>query len=95
MQDNSSASDSKPKVSGTITIHLSMGELWTFVNLGVLNERVVPALLGTTYIDGFIKSIYPDGGKVVPHNSPTAPIFIVHEDRCKAKKNNTKDRKEV
>lgn len=69
-----SASGNKLKVSRTINLHLRMCELLTRVNFGAVNKLVVPVLLRKTYINRFIKLMYPAKRKTVPHYSPPEPL---------------------
>lgn len=73
-----SVSDTKLKVSVAITLHLHMAESCTPVTLAVVNELIVLPLLGTTYIDRFIKSINPTERKFVPRHSPPVQMLMVH-----------------
>lgn len=66
MPDIRSASDTKFKVSGTITLLIRKGKSRTRVNFNAVNELVVPLLLRTTFIDSFRKSIHPAERKIVP-----------------------------
>lgn len=72
---SSSASDTKMKVSGTVTVHLHMGESHRHVNLRVVNELDFTVLLEAMFIDRFIKSIHPVERKIITHQSPPVPIF--------------------
>lgn len=74
-----SASDSKVKVSGAITLYLHMGISHACVNFDVVNKLFVAALLDTVYIGRFIKSIYPIERKTVSFYSPSVPRLVVHE----------------
>lgn len=59
MLDIHSTPSTKINLSGTVTLHLRMARSQTRVNLGVMNEPVVPVLLASIYIDRFIKWIRP------------------------------------
>lgn len=77
--DICSASNKKLELSGSVAAHLRVGESCTRVSFGVISELVVPVLLGKTYFNWFIKSIYPANRKIVFSHSPPVPIFMVHE----------------
>lgn len=62
-------------------LHLRMGESRTRANFGIASELVVPILLGTTYIDRFIRSIHPAERKIVPYHYPPVPKLIVYKAR--------------
>lgn len=88
MPEVCSAPGTKLKESGTITSHLRMGESRSRVNFGLVFELVLPLLLGMTYIDRFIKSIYPAERKIVSHYSLPVLILMVHEVQSETKKYN-------
>lgn len=56
MPEIQSVSDTKLVVSRANTFHLRIGESQTRVTYGVVDRLPVPVLLGTTFIDNFIKS---------------------------------------
>lgn len=85
----------KVKVCGTITIHLVMCESRTSVNFVVLNELIVPVLIGTAYIDRFIKLLPLLERKIVPHHFPPVPNLMVYEAPGKAEHNKYNIRKTV
>lgn len=62
------ASDSKLKVSVTITLDLLMDETRTQINFGAVDILFVLVLLAKTHVDRFIKSIHPDERNIGPNH---------------------------
>lgn len=65
---------------GTVVIQVIMLESQIRVMFGIVRNLVVPALLGTSCIDIFIKGIFPTEGKIAPSTSVTVTILTVHEE---------------
>lgn len=60
-------------VEGTILLHVRLGDLIVRTWFGVVANLAVPLRLGTSYIDRFVKGIFPQYRKVVPfHSQPVA-----------------------
>lgn len=69
-----------------------MRESRTRVNFGLVNEMVVPILLGTTYIDRFMNLIHPTERRIVLHHSPLILILMVCKAKSETKNNDTEKR---
>lgn len=83
--------DTKLPVSGTIALHLRIGELRICVNFCKVDNLAVPVLSGTTFIDRYIKSDHPSERNTVPYHSPSVPILMIHGARSVAKKEEDSD----
>lgn len=64
-----------------------MGKARTRVTFRVVNEVVVPSLLRMTYINRFIKSMYPAERNIVPYHLPPVPILLIHEAKSDHEEN--------
>lgn len=84
MPELRNASDTKPVVSGTITVYLSMKEPNTRVTIVVVDKLAILVLLETIFIDRFIMSIHPTERKIIPHHSPPIPSLLIHETKSAA-----------
>lgn len=62
---------------------------------GIINKLAVPVLLGTTFIDRFIKSVYPDKRRIILQHYPPAPIMMVHEAKSGAEQDKSDNRDET
>lgn len=78
MPEMCSAFDTKLFLSGTITLHLMICESRTLVTFGVVDKLALPVLLGMTFIDRYIRSVYPAEKRTVSYHYPSVPIVIVH-----------------
>lgn len=87
MSEIQGASNTKTVVYGILTLRPRMGEPGTRVAFGVLAKLAIPALLGTTLIDRFVKSIHPVERKTVLHHSPPVHCLLVYKAKNKAEKN--------
>lgn len=86
MSEIQSASDTRLVVSGTVTLHLCIGESHTWVLFCVLDKPVVPVLLRTTFMEKFMKYIHPVERKIMLHLSPPVPNLMVDEANSGPKK---------
>jgi len=72
-------------VEGVILLHVRVGDLCVKVWFGVVPVLVTKVLLGTTYINRFVRGIFPPEQQVVPFHSrpipllkpPTASVLLV------------------
>jgi len=62
-------------IEGVILLHVRVGELRVRVWFGVVSKLAVPALLGTSFIDSFIRAILPLDRKILPLHSPPVAIL--------------------
>lgn len=60
---------------GVIPLHVRIGYLYLRVWLGVVEKIEFKVLLGTKFIDKFVKSILPHEGRIIPINSTVVPIL--------------------
>lgn len=89
MPDIRGVSNTKINMFGTITVHQRMSGSRSCDDCGTVNELVKTVLLASTYIDRFIKSIYPAERIIVPHQSPLIAVLMLAEAKSESKKNNT------
>lgn len=82
-----SPSKTKPAVSGTLTLHLRMPELRIRVTFGFMDKLAVHLLVGTSFIDIFIKLIHQTKRKLVPHHSLPVPIPMLQKASSVTEKN--------
>lgn len=82
-----SASNTIIIVSGTITTHLRIDGSRTLLTFDVVDRLALPVLLGTTFIDKYIKSIYPAVRKLFRYHFLPVPIRMVQKTNSEAKKN--------
>lgn len=61
-----------------------MGEASTCVTLGVVDELVVPIMLGSTFVDRFSKSIHTAEKKILLYQSLPPTILMVHAAKSEA-----------
>lgn len=57
------------------------------VTFGVVDRLAVPVLLGSTFIDGYVRPVHLAERKFVPYYSPPVPILLLQEARSAAEKN--------
>lgn len=70
-------------VLGIITLHVRMRDCRVRIDFGVVRNLAVSVLLGKTFIDRFVKSIFPAEMKVAPYNSKPVPILILTMQKTK------------
>lgn len=80
------APDGKLAGTGTMTLHLAMGQSRTRVTFGVIDRLAVHLLLVTTFVDKYISSIHPAKRNIFPHHIPLVPILMVYETKSDAEK---------
>lgn len=72
-----------------------MGGAHLHVWLGIVENLVVPVLLGTPFMDKFVNGIFPGEGKTVAYNPQPVPTLMVHEasvdDQTTTKNNRATD----
>lgn len=74
-----------------MTVHLREGEACTRVVLGVVEQPSVTVLLGKSFIDRSLKSIFQGERKVVSYNSSEVPILMVWDCEIKNGKSQTEE----
>lgn len=80
MTDIPNASSTKLVVSGTIHFRLRICELNTHVTMSIVYSFCIQILLGTTLIDGAIRSIHPVETVIFPYFSPRVLISIAQKN---------------
>lgn len=71
------ATNQPVKISGTIVPYLRIGEARVRGVFGVVWNLVVPLILRTSFINRFVKGIFPQELEIVPFNSHSVSICIV------------------
>lgn len=75
-----SAATSQPlNVTGVILLNLHMGGIRVRTLFGVLRKVAVPVLLDTSFIEWFVKRIFPPERKAFPFHSKTIAIIKFFE----------------
>lgn len=80
-------SDTKRIVFGAITLHHHMSESRTRLTSRVVDRLAVLVLLGSNFVDKYLKYVHPAERKIVPHPSPPGPNLMIHEAISGAEKN--------
>lgn len=70
------ATNQSVSVDGVILLHVLLGELPVKVFFSVVTHLGVPLLLGTSFIDRFVRGIYPQVRKVVSFHPTQTPSSI-------------------
>ena len=70
-----SANQSTLEVVGVIKLCLCLGDLKVKVRFGVARHLVTRLLVGTPFIDNFVKGIFPPERQIVPQHSKAVPIL--------------------
>lgn len=68
----------KVEVVAAIFLDVRTGDSVLRVMSGIVRNLTVPVLLGTSFIDRFIKVIFASERKIVPFNPPPVLIVMVH-----------------
>lgn len=71
----STATKQPSQLDGRILLSLQLGNITTRVWFDITRHPAVDILLCTTFIDRFIRGIFPSERKVVPWNLPPVPIL--------------------
>lgn len=66
---------------GFILLHLNIGDLYVRVWFGVVKKRTGKVLLGTPFIEKFVKGIFPQDGFILPIHATTVPILVYGVDQ--------------
>lgn len=69
----------KVSVFGTITLQVTIGDSRVRVVFDVVRNIAVPFLLGTSFIDKFVRGMFPAKQRVVSYHSKSLPIFAVND----------------
>lgn len=62
-------------VIGVILLHVRIKYLKVRAWIGIVDNLSVSLLLGTYFIDHFLKGIFPSDRKIVPYHSKPVPIL--------------------
>lgn len=81
------STNQKAKIVGTITLRVRIRDSRVRVVFVIVRYLAVPVFLGTSFIDSFVKDIFPSERKIVPYISKPVPIIAIkdlsseHEDK--------------
>lgn len=89
MRDIRSASDKSLVVSGTVTLHIRIGELHTRVTFDIVDKLTVPVLLGKILIDKVIISFQLAVRHIVLSHSMPLHLRMIHKAKSEAEKSTT------
>lgn len=78
-RDVESANKTSLTISGLIPLCVRVGDLKVKVWFAVAQDLCTRVLLGTPFIDRFIKGIFPPERKLVPRDSPPVHILAIDE----------------
>lgn len=74
-----SAAKQRAEAVEAIVLHVPVGASSIFVMLGIFRILAVHLLLGTSFINKFMRSISLTDKNIISLNSPLVPIFIVYD----------------
>lgn len=74
-----SATNQRVEIVGILSFYVRMDEARVRVELGELRNLAVPILLGTSFVDKFVKGVFPSKRKIVTYNSPRVSLLLIHE----------------
>lgn len=69
-----SATNEKVSIFRTVLFHVRMADAGIPVVFGVVGSRAVLILLGTSFIDRYVKGIFLPEHKILLHNSATVAV---------------------
>jgi hypothetical protein len=74
-----SANKTTLTILGLLPLYVRMGDLKVKVWFAVTQDLCARVLLGTPFIDRFIKGMFPPERKIVPQDSPPVQILAIDE----------------
>lgn len=80
LPDPYSANNSRINTTGTIMLLLRIGEVQKRVVFKIVEQPSLPTLLGTSFIDRYMKPVFPEEREIVPQHSFAVLISMVQEN---------------
>lgn len=95
MPEIHSASNTRLKISGTVTLHRRTGEYRTSIIFGLVDKPVVLVFLRAKFIDNLVKYIYSMKEIMISYHSSQVLILMKDDTSSEAKEKSVREKLET